>query len=156
MAMDAQPHGTDHEARFRNRQAQVALATFSGLIAFIGLAGITQRGSRLSGVVFLVLGVASLIRALRSSDVIVDDEAVYARSILRTRRFPLADLDRVQVEVGRTGMNGFGREYLRLYLKEDRDFSFRELNSKPSLPDEHASVVQQAAAAINARLRPES
>ena len=139
-------------ARFSNRQAQIALAVFSAVIIVIGLSMLADRRSRVAGAIFSIWGIGSLFRALNSSDVILEVASVRTRSIVRTRRFPLADLVHVEVKVGRTGMNGFGREYLAFHLKDGREFGFKEFNSKPSGPGASATVVQRAAAAINARL----
>jgi hypothetical protein len=73
-----------------------------------------------------LVGVAFAVRALRSATV-------------------------VEVAVGRTGMNGFGREYLVLHRRDGATATFKDLNAKPSVT--HSTIVQEAARAINQALR---
>jgi hypothetical protein len=133
---------------FSNRPAQFVLAAYGGLFALIGVAGLAQpaAGDRMRGAVFLAFGCWTTFRALRSSAVVMRATHVELRSIVRTRRIALGDIASVDVEVGRTGMNGFGREYLVIHLRDGSTLSFRELNSKPSTSS--VTVVQDAARAI--------
>lgn len=71
--------------------------------------------------------------------------------MVRTRRYSFSELRAVGVEVGRTGVNGFGREYLMFYLADGRDVAFKELNCRPPTTDE-PTVVRRAAACVNERL----
>ena len=136
--------------RFDNRSAQLALGLFCGLFVLIGLGGVAS-GSW-SGLVYLVAGTAFGVRALRSSWVIVRKEFVEARSLLRTRRYPLADLVGVEVAVGRTGSNGFGREHLVFRFRDGREQRFVELNAKSTIHGE-VTVVGRAAKFVDDRLR---
>jgi hypothetical protein len=101
-------------------------------------------------VFFAALGVASLVRARRSSRLEVDAAGVTTRSMLRTRRHLFKDLESVDVVVGRTGLNGFDREYLEFRRADGDVVAFRELNCRPS-PGE-ATVVRRAAECIGERL----
>jgi hypothetical protein len=138
--------------RFDNRVAQVALTLFSALIAVIGLAMLAEAATRWSGACFLVFGVLFGIRALRSSNIVVDHSGVTTRSIVRTHRYAFSELQGVAVAVGRTGLNGFGRQYLILHRSDGGEVAFRELNSSPPEHPGTTSVVQRAAASISARL----
>lgn len=136
--------------RFDNRQAQVAGAVCFGLFALIGLAMLMQASSMVSGLVFGILSGYLVVRAMGTSNVILHDDEVETRSIVRIRHYALADLERVDVAVGRTGMNGFGREYLVLHRRDGTTTDFKELNAKPSTG--HETAVQRAARAINEAL----
>lgn len=57
------------EKRFANDAARVAGACFGGLIAIIGLAGLTQRDW--FALVYVLGGVAFALKALRSATVVV-------------------------------------------------------------------------------------
>jgi hypothetical protein len=91
------------------------------------------------------------LRALRSATVIVTASDVELLGFVRTRRHHLDDLASVEVAVGRTGMNGFGREYLVLHRRDGATATFKDLNAKPSVT--HSTIVQEAARAINQALR---
>jgi hypothetical protein len=138
--------------RFDNRQAQIAGTVFGSVVLLIGLAGIAQpeTGDKVRGLVWMTLGIAIIWRAAVTSNVVLRTNRVELRSIVRTRRVSLQQLDSVSVEVGRTGMNGFAREYLVLHLHDGATAAFKELNSKPS--DTAETVVQRAAREINAAL----
>lgn len=123
---------------------------FSLLILFIGLGGLSAPESRGQGVFFAALGAVSLVRALRSSRLDVDAAGVTTRSMLRTRRHRFEDLSTVDVVVGRTGLNGFDREYLAFHRTDGAVVAFKELNCRPS-PGE-ATVVRRAALCIRERL----
>lgn len=138
--------------RFENRTAQVALAAFSVLLGLIGLAGLASESSRGTGAFFLIVGAFFVVRALRTSAVVVDDSGVSTRSILRSRRYPFSEVRGVEVATGRTGFAGYGREYLMFHLSDGQDIAFRELNCpQPKTPDA-PSVVRHAAECINERL----
>jgi hypothetical protein len=135
---------------FDNRPAQVVLAIFGGSLVVIGLGGFSA-GSRPAGLFWSCLGVVTIIRGRRSSSVTVEQDAVVTRSMVRTRRLPLGELERVEVAVGRTGMNGFDREHLVFHRTGAPPLAFKEFNAKPSA-DGRTTEVQRAAAAIQARL----
>jgi hypothetical protein len=134
---------------FNNSPAQWVAAGFGGLIALVGLA--MAAAGDIAGVGFLAFGGYTVFRGLRTSNVTVDDDSVLTRSMVRTRRFPFAELARVEVAVGQTGMNGFGREYLVFHRLEGAPFAFKELNAK-HVPGGY-SVVVQAARAIDAGIQ---
>lgn len=138
--------------RFENRVAQVALAAFSGLVALLGLAMLSEASSRISGVFFLLFGAFFSVRALRSSSVVVDDSGVSTRSIMRTRHYAFSELRGVDVAIGRTGLAAFGREHLVIHRADGQDVAFKELNC-PAPKDDSMSIVRRAAACINERVR---
>jgi hypothetical protein len=142
-------------ARFDNRQAQLVGATCAGLFALIGISMVAHSATRWSGAFFTVVSAFLVVRALRSSCVVVDGAGVVTRSLVRTRRYGFAESHDVEVTVGRTGFTGFGREYLLFHRADGRDVSFRELNCRPHKDSQQTSVVQRAAQCINAYL-PES
>jgi hypothetical protein len=119
-------------ARFDNRQAQLVGATCAGLFALIGISMVAHSATRWSGASFTVVSAFLLVRALRSSGVVVDGAGVVTRSLVRTRRYEFAGLRGVDVAVGRTGFTGFGREYLVFRRVDGWDASFKELNCRPS------------------------
>jgi len=138
------------EERFDNRQAQIVTAAFGALIVVLGLAGLAASSG--TAVVYLLFGVYSVVRGLRSSRVVVDGSGVTTRSMVRTRRYGFSELRGVEVAVGRTGFAGFGREHLVFHRADGEDVAFKELNCPPPKPLETTSVVRRAAACINERL----
>lgn len=92
------------EERFDNRQAQIVTAAFGVLIVELGLAGLAVSSG--TAVVYLLFGVYTVARGLRSSRVVVDGSGVTTRSMVRTRRYPFSELRGVEVAVGRTGFAG--------------------------------------------------
>lgn len=134
--------------RFDNRAAQVVAACGGSLFVLIGLAGLAQpqTGDRVQGLVWIAFGVLSIWRGWTTSNVVVRPDEIELRSIFRTRRVPLSALESVTVAVGRTGMNGDGREYLVMHRRDGGETAFKDLNSKPSSATE--TVVQQAAREI--------
>lgn len=145
-------------AEFRNRSAQLWLAISSGIAAVIGLAMLTSPDTRVPGLLFAVVWGAVAFRALRASSVVVREDDVEIRSIVRTKRHRLADVGRVEVAYSRLGLYGSGREYLVFLRTDGRQESFMELNCRPPRDPDGDSVVRQAAAHINDRLggRPDS
>ena len=132
--------------QFDNRQAQIAGMCFGALVVFLGWSGLST-GDWAGGALFSLIGATFWWRARSTSKVVVRADTVELRGFGRTRRVPLMAIVNVDVAVGRTGMNGFGREYLVIYRKDGTTTSFKELNSKPSR--EGPTIVQQAAQAIN-------
>ncbi len=90
------------QERFENRVAQVALAAVSAVFVLIGLAGLVEPTSRGMGVLLLVVGGFSAVRALRSSAVVVDGSGVSTRSMLRTRRYAFSELRGVEGSISWT------------------------------------------------------
>jgi hypothetical protein len=131
--------------RFNNSQAQWVTVAFGALLLIIGLSSVAE--SEPSAPAFLAFGLFTVLRGWRSSSVTVERDAAVTRSIVRTRRFPFAELARIEVAVGRTGMNGFGREHLVFHPLEGAPFAFKELNAKHV--EGGYSVVVQAARAID-------
>jgi hypothetical protein len=142
------PGASEAPDRFANNGARIAAACFGGLVVLLGLAGLTQGAW--TAVAFLIVGGAFLYRGLRSATVVLTDSEVELRGFARTRRLRVADLSVVDVAVGRTGMNGFGREYLILKQRDGTTSAFKELNAKPS--SARLTVVQEAARALNAAI----
>lgn len=138
--------------RFDNRVAQVVAALFGGLFVLIGLSGFVASASPGTATVYLLFGVYTIVRGLRSSLVVVDGSSVTTRSMVRTRRYPLPELRGVEVAVGRTGLAGFGREHLVFHRADGQDIAFKELNCPPPKAPDTSSVVRRAAASINERL----
>ena len=81
-----------------------------GLIGLVLATGPPNPSNKRFGFgLFVVTGIAA-VRAVRASSVRVDDDHVTTVGMLRSRRHPISSIVRASVEVGRTGMNGFGRE----------------------------------------------
>lgn len=145
---------TTSSQRFDNRVAQFALALFGGLIVLLGLSGLAAGASVGATAAYLLFGLYTVFRGLRSSTVVVDGSGAITRSMMRTHRYTWSDLVEVEVVTGRTGVAGFGREYLVFHRTDGRDVSFKELNCPPPKGTNTSSVVRRAADCINARLRP--
>jgi hypothetical protein len=128
------------------------MAIFSGVIVLIGLAGLSQ-GDIVSGPIWGLVGAFSVVRALRSSSIVVDETGVTTRSMVRTRRYGFQDLHEAEVAVGRTGVNGFGREYLIFHRVDGGAIAFKEVNSLPAKEAGSTTIVRRAAATINQRLQ---
>lgn len=139
--------------RFDNRGAQIGAAAFGALIALLGLAGLADSSWRGTAAIYLLFGVYTIVRGLRSSCVVVERSGVTTRSMVRTRRYLFSELYGVEVAVGRTGLAGFGREYLVLHRADGRRVAFKELNSRPPKDLESKSVVRRAEEYICMRLR---
>jgi integrase len=78
----------------------------------------------------MMVGALWFWRGAATSNVILRADSVELRGVVWTRRIPLRELASVTVATGRTGMNGFSREYLVLHRRNGTDSSFKELNSK--------------------------
>jgi hypothetical protein len=123
------------------------------VIVLIGFGGLMDADSRVHGMLFLVVGIGSLCRAVTSSNVLLHESGVVTRSMLRTRRHLFRDLIRVEVAVGQTGLNGFDREHLVFHRVDGTSVSFKELNCRPSAGE--SSVVRRAARCIQQRISAE-
>lgn len=138
-------------SKFPNTQAQLVSAGFFGFIAILGLL-MTSHGDAIAGWIFAGVGLGLVVRAFCSCDVVVDQNDVRMRSLVFTWRYPFRDITEADVEIGRTGMNGFDREYLVLHRVKGNSVAFKELNSAPSSSSVALTTVQQAAQAINRRI----
>ena len=138
------------DRRFSNRSAQLVVAAAYFLLSGVAFSVILvpNRGSRSVGAVFGVMCLAMVVRSLNSSDVCFTASAAITRSLLRTRRHSYADLLRVRVAQGRTGLNSGIREFLVFEYRDGRVFAFRELNCRPAVN----SLVRQAADEAHRRL----
>jgi hypothetical protein len=87
---------------------------------------------------------------MRTACLVLRDDHIEARGVGGTTRFGLADLERVEVSVGRTGPAGIGREHLVFHLNDGRTIVFKDFNAKPSR-DGEPSVVMVAAAELQRR-----
>ncbi|MCB1246117.1 MAG: hypothetical protein KDB69_02490, partial [Acidimicrobiia bacterium] len=76
--------------RFDNRVAQIVAALFGGFFVVVGLSGLVA-GSPVTGTVYLLFGIYTIVRGQRSSLVIVEVSGVTARSMVRTRRYPWSE-----------------------------------------------------------------
>jgi hypothetical protein len=135
-----------NERRFTSRVAQVALTCFGCLFLFFALGGFVS-GSWGVALAFLLAGTAFTFRALVSATVVVKLSTLDLQGFARTRHLRLDSLAFATVEIGTTGMNGHGREYLVLHRTDGSIVRFKELNAKPSR--DRATVVQHAADAVN-------
>lgn len=149
------PSGSTHRSsrRFVNEAARLPTIVAGVAFALLGLAMSADSRSvagaqRASGIGFMVLGLLFAYRGFVSAVVIVSRDRVVTRSFLRSRTYPMADLVGVRVEVGRTGLNGFNREYLVLELADGSLSRFRELNAPVPGDQAESTVVRRAAEAI--------
>jgi hypothetical protein len=153
----APPSSGGHPARFSNELARFAFVVAGFWFAIIGLAELTaghsiDAGQRISGACLTGAGLWFAWRGNRSTTVIVGDERVILRSLIKTRSYAVGDLLGARVEIGRTGPNGFGREYLVLECRDGSTVPFKELNARPSKTQPEESVVQEAASTIRQRV----
>lgn len=132
-------------SRFVNRAVTIACGGFSGVVVLTGLGGLSQ-GATIEGLVWVLVGFVFAYRGLRSATVLVTPTEVELRGFARTRHVTIGELSQVVVAIGRTGMNGFGREYLVLHRSDGTQLAFKELNAKPTKTAD--TVVQRAARAI--------
>jgi hypothetical protein len=128
------------------------------LFALLGLAQLTDAratgaGPRVFGACLLAAGLWFAWRGYLSATVLVQHDRVVTRSFLTIRSYSTADLRDADVEVGRTGFGGFGREYLVLEVSDGSQVRCKELNARPAESPEHPTVVRQAAEAIRRELR---
>lgn len=127
------------------------------LFALLGLAqlmdGRSGAGAKVFAACVLLGGLWFAWRGFLSATVIVERDRVIVRSFLRSRSYQMTDLSGVDVEVGRTGPAGFGREFLVLERSEGPKVRVKELNARLAEPPDHATIVQQAAEAIGRALR---
>ena len=121
------------------------------LLIGVGLAADHRSGvgAKAFAWVLVAFSLRFIYRGVLSATVLVSSAAVSLRSLFRTRRYPLATIERAEVKVGRTGPNGFGRQYPVLHLATGSEVPFRELNAKPPKPAADPSVVQRAVELIN-------
>ncbi len=132
---------------FNNRGNQIVASAYGALIVLIGLSGLIT-GHPAEGAGFLIFGAAFAVRAIRSSNVVVREDVIETRSMLRTRHFATAALSGADVAVGRVGVVLYRREYLLLRCKDGHEVPFKELNAKPG----PRTVVREAVEAINQRV----
>lgn len=145
------PSGDDGVAQcFANRPAQFATAALGSLLVLLGIAGLVASSGM--AVIYFLIGVYTVWRAMRSSCVVVSGSGVTTRSMVRTRRYAFSDLRGVDVAVGRTGFTGVGREYLLLRRADGQKIEFKELNCPPPKAPESTSIVRRAADCINKQL----
>lgn len=143
--------------RFSNRAARIAAVAMGSLFALVGLAGTTSSEGagaqpRVVGGMLVVVGLWFACRGFLSATLMVNSQFVTTRAFVRSRSYPISELLDVEVEVGRTGLAGFGREYPVLQLADGSRRRFKELNSRPATSDEPPTVVQQAVEAIRAEI----
>lgn len=103
---------------------------------------------------FLGFGIFAVIRGFLSATVIVAPRAITLRSAYRTRIIPTTEVSGTAVEVGNTGFNGWGRQYLVVTKTDGTVIRFKELNAKvPEVPGVQ-TVVERCVAAINEVVSP--
>lgn len=139
-------------SQFNNRQAQVASLSLGALGILIGIA-VFASSNHLQGAVCVLFGLAFGTRGWVSSSIQVSDQSILLRSIAYARRYNLADVESVDVTCGRTGLNGFGREYLVFAFRDGQKREFKDFNARPPRSSDGASVVRYAASVIAGRLR---
>jgi hypothetical protein len=132
----------------------VASILMGSVFALLGLGYAAEHnGPRLFGIGLLICGLVFSYRGYLSATVLVSADTVVTRSFLRSRTYSVAELTAVDVVVGRTGMNGSGREFIVLEMTDGSRREFTELNSPPARATEQPTVVRQAAEAIVGALR---
>ncbi len=150
-------HGGGRATRF-SVDATIALgsAAFGLLIGLIGLSMATAQqastGDRVPGLLAVSFAVWFAYRGATAGKVTVGDQMVTTRSFLRTRHYRASELASAEVRIGRTGPNGFGRQYLVLRRVDGSDVAFRGLNCKPVCDGQTPTVVEQCVAAISSAL----
>lgn len=127
------------------------------LFALLGLAEVTSGSTtgaepRVFGSVLLAFGLLFAYRGFLSATVIVNPPRVTTRGFARSHVYKTEDLVDVEVRTGRTGFNGYGREYLALRLKDGSWKQFTELNAKPAGVGEPPTLVRNAVEVIRGQL----
>jgi hypothetical protein len=125
---------------FVNRPAQIVQSVLAGVFLVIGLAMLADPANRGSGAVATAFGVYSMIRSQKASSLTLTPSTLRARTMARTRTFPISSLSEVTVVTGQTGLNGFGREHLLIRTRAGVEFRFKELNALPPGPGESNPV----------------
>jgi hypothetical protein len=142
--------------RFTQRVARYATVAAGSVFGLLGVAGLFADGdhSKPFAATLLAFGVWFAYRGFRSATVIVGRDRVVTRSLVRTRRYHPADLVGAHVEIGTTGGYGQQGQHLVLDLADGSTRRFRELSAKPPQSPGPVTVVDRAAAAVNAFARP--
>jgi hypothetical protein len=104
--------------------------------------------SYFQGAAWVLFGLAFGIRGWVSSSIRVSECCILLRSIAYTRRYKREDVRSVDIARGRTGLNGFDREYLVFVFRDGQRREFKDLNARPPKSIEGASVVRYAASKI--------
>jgi hypothetical protein len=91
-----------------------------------------------------------VVRAWRSATVVVDDQEVLVRSLLRTRRWPRSEVREFIVETRSVGMGGWRRRVLGVVFVDGTTRWLREINARPPQRST-SSWLDEAASAVNRR-----
>lgn len=152
--MSARDGGRQDSIRFTNRVARYSSIALGLFFALIGLAQLMDSssvgsGARIFGACVVVGGFWFSWRGYRSATVLITRDRVVTRSFLRSRSYEMVDVAGASVDIGRTGLGGFGREYLVLDLADGSRVLFKELNAPAATSEEQEkSVVIGAVEAI--------
>ncbi len=138
--------------KFYNRPAQTATTIFFGFMVILSLGMIVDASSRVVGLIFLAGSMAVFVRACISPRVDVGPDRIALASLFRTRRIELSEIESIDVAVGRTGMNGFGREFLVLQLHDGVAIRFTDMNAAPPKTEGGDNVVREVARLIKDRI----
>jgi hypothetical protein len=79
---------------FTNWFIRVVVSVLPVLVLLIGISNVSKSETRVLGVLALVVGAFFTYRAVRSASVVVGDDGVVVRGVLRTRRIQYSDLER--------------------------------------------------------------
>ena len=119
------------------------------LIAASGFANQSGSGLAFPAVMVIILAVLAF-RAWRSATVVVGEQEVVVRSLLRTRRWPLSEVREFVAATRSLGMGGWRRHVLGIVFVDGATRWLSEINSRP--PRQGASWIDEAVSKLN---RPE-
>lgn len=94
------------------------------------------------------------VRGFRSSTLLIDDDCVTVRTLLRRRRWSLEQILRASVEAGYVGM--YDRRFPVIHFVDGRFYECREINTSPAKSAALAPIVEVLNRAVRERAGSES
>jgi hypothetical protein len=146
--MFVQSAGGRYEIRSRYiRGLTSSVFAFFALLVVGGFVNTTRTAFAMTVVLEIIL-VALVARGWRSASVIVDDQEVVVRSLLRTRKWPRRAIRGFVADTRAVGMGGWQRRVLGIAFTDGSTRWLNEINSRP--PKEGASTwIDEAVSVIN-------
>ncbi len=145
---------TSAKRRYRNGVYSVTLGIFlllaTGiLIGEVFNAGKSGLGPTVFAAIMAAASAALTIRCLVAPTITAGHNGVRIRSLLRTRNYSWAEIDRFSVVTRSPG--AYNRKVLAITLRNGETRSFTDLNSRPTRPgwvDDAAATLNQHLAAL--------
>jgi hypothetical protein len=130
------------ETTYSENRARIVLGLeflFLGIIFGAGL-GLREIGLRIGAGVLLVAMLILFWRAFQSATLVIQEDVIVARSLLRNIHLRLREITGVRIAKGMVGL--YERSYLVFDLIDGRHIAFKSMNSSPK---QEGSAVEQAA-----------